>query len=236
MSCAFRRPPRGFTLVELIVALLVVSWIGAATLRAYAVLRTAGERTAAVSSATHAQRVLRSVLRAELGTGAPGVDWAAHAPDSIRLRAFRATAIPCGPPVDSTLVVGVRGVRALDPSKDSVLVLTVDGRWEVAAVVGRVAGECDSRDMPFWSTSPTEVERWTLRPMPVAPVLLRVFETGSYHLADGVLRYRRGAGGRQPLTEAVLTSARFADSVGVVSADTDPARALPSRAVLARRR
>jgi hypothetical protein len=32
------------------------------------------------------------------------------------------------------------------------------------------------------------------------PSLVRLFESGEYHLADGALRYRRGGGGRQPLT------------------------------------
>jgi hypothetical protein len=31
-------------------------------------------------------------------------------------------------------------------------------------------------------------------------VLVRFFERGSYHLADDAFRYRRGGGGRQPLT------------------------------------
>jgi hypothetical protein len=34
--------------------------------------------------------------------------------------------------------------------------------------------------------------------------LALVFETGSYSLSDGALRYRRGAAGRQPLTEAII--------------------------------
>lgn len=236
MSCAFRSPPRGFTLVELVVALLLVGWMGAATLRAYAAIRTASERTSDVSSATHAQRVLRSVLRAELGTGAPGVDWRADPPDSIRLRAFRATAIPCGRATDSTIVVRFRGVRVPDPSKDSVLVMTGEGKWAVAELVGRESAACDSIDAAALLAGSTQVERWTLRPMPPVPVLLRVFESGSYHLADDALRYRRGAGGRQPLTEAVLVSARFVDSVGVVAAESDPDRGLRSRAVLAHRR
>lgn len=236
MSRTFRSPPRGFTLVELVVAVLLVGWIGAATLRAYAVLLTASERTREVSSATHAQRVLRSVLRAELGTGVPGVDWTADAPDSIRLRAFRATGIPCGRAADSTVVLRLRGIRVPDPSKDSVLVMTGEGKWEVADLVGREPAACDSIDAAALLSGSTRIERWTLRPMPHVPVLLRAFESGSYHLADDALRYRRGAGGRQPLTEAVLASARFVDSVGVLAADSDPDRGLPSRAVLAHRR
>ena len=58
---------------------------------------------------------------------------------------------------------------------------------------------------------------------PAEPILLRFFETGSYHLGDDALRYRRGSGGRQPLTEPVLATAIFADHAGRVTVDFDAA-------------
>jgi hypothetical protein len=45
-----------------------------------------------------------------------------------------------------------------------------------------------------------------------------LFEAGSYHLSEGALRYRRGRGGRQPLTEEVLAGARLIDTLGALRA------------------
>lgn len=42
--------------------------------------------------------------------------------------------------------------------------------------------------------------RWTLESPPLTGTLFLLFESGSYHLAGGALRYRRGESGRQPLT------------------------------------
>jgi hypothetical protein len=39
---------------------------------------------------------------------------------------------------------------------------------------------------------------------PAAAGYALFFETGTYSFTDGAVRYRRGEGGRQPLTEAVL--------------------------------
>jgi hypothetical protein len=50
-----------------------------------------------------------------------------------------------------------------------------------------------------------------------APVLVRLYERGTYYLADGAFRYRRGAGGRQPLTpERVAPGSGFRPVVGGV--------------------
>ena len=48
--------------------------------------------------------------------------------------------------------------------------------------------------------------------------LILVFETGTYHLSRGALRYRRGRGGRQPVTEEVLESGSFDSAGGVLRA------------------
>ncbi len=43
-------------------------------------------------------------------------------------------------------------------------------------------------------------EVWTIDPPVPGALVARIFERGSYHVSDGALRYRRGLGGRQPLT------------------------------------
>ena len=43
-------------------------------------------------------------------------------------------------------------------------------------------------------------ELWEVEPLPGGALFGRVYERGSYHLTLGALRYRRGGGGRQPLT------------------------------------
>ena len=92
-----------------------------------------------------------------------------------------------------------------DPARDSVLVLGVDGGWRAF----------DLEDVsPAEGCAGVEGERgfewgWQNQDAP-APVLVRSFERGEYHLADGALRYRRGFGGRQPLTpERLGSESRF---------------------------
>ena len=75
------------------------------------------------------------------------------------------------------------------------MVLLADGRWRSAAVVGT-----ERAGSPCPAVPATPAYRITLdRELP-EPVLLRVFEKGSYHLTGRAFRYRVGLGGRQPLT------------------------------------
>lgn len=204
------RGRRGYTLAELTVTLAVLVLLLALSLRALAgVARTTTglqERGAWLEAA----RASRWVLRSELGAGEPGRDWRLNPPDSVGLRAFRGVALVCSALDDSTFAVRVRSARLADPAKDSVLVLRGDGVWDVGRLVaiGPAAPDC-------LDPSAGRVERWRVaglesRTGPEAnPVLLRLFEAGSYHVAGATLRYRRGRGGAQPLSEAVLRGARL---------------------------
>lgn len=91
------------------------------------------------------------------------------------------------------------GIRLPEPRKDSILALGPDLRWRTFALRARapVRSAC-----PAWNGAPAE--RWTFERAPGPLVLARVFETGVYLLQDGALRYRRGLGGRQPLTPELL--------------------------------
>jgi hypothetical protein len=206
-----RRACAGTSLPEAIVALtvgLLVLQLGLATLARF---RTAQADLAARSDELVALRISRHVLRRELRHGLPGRDWTADA-DSLSLRAFRGTAIVCASDsVAAEMVVSYSGDRAPDPAKDSVLLLTADGRLSVRALAGTGVA-------PTPCTGPTAgvAARWRLDlGGPTGVVVARLFERGSYHLSGAALRYRRGTSGRQPLTPEVWSNASAWD----VSAD-----------------
>ena len=219
--------PRGVTVVELLVVLLITAWLATALMQSYAGLRGAARGVASVGAEAAAVRAVRTVLRAELTSGLEGIDWRLHPPDSVRLRAFRGVWIVCAQHADSS-VSAVRLVgRAPDPSKDSALVLRGDGGWEaVRFTTGAGVGVCSSR-IPDGATLGDPV-LWALSPAPTDPTLIRLFETGSYHLGDGALRYRRGSGGRQPLTEPLPGSARFTTRTDRVVVEVDAAGGRPA--------
>lgn len=125
-------------------------------------------------------------------------DVAAYAADSVRIRAFRGGGPVCGGAPASPLV-RYGGMRDPDPDRDSVVVLSA-GAEQVLALAGvRRAADCGGA----LELTLDEV------PSSAAPAYLLVFETGAYHLSDGAFRYRRGDGGRQPLTEPVLEDLAF---------------------------
>lgn len=193
----------GFSAPEAIVALLlglVVTHLGLTTMAA---LRESHSRMAARTDRLVAMRVARHVLRRELRHGVPGADWWVD-DDSLYLRAFRGTALVCGPDTASAEVtVGYRGDRRPDPAKDSVLFFDATGRRAVRALAA-----VSTASVPCPLASAGEVETWRLdAPPPPGAVVAKLFERGSYHLVSAALRYRRGASGRQPLTPEVWSSA-----------------------------
>ena len=208
---AERRP--GFTLVEVVIALLACALLGGLALRGYAAVASANRRLGRTCDELWALRAIRWGLREELAAGVAGRDWSAHPPDSIRLRAFRSTALVCAAGADSSVVVIRYGGRRPDPSKDSVLVLAASGGWSAAGLDG-VAQEGCPAGVHGGRPSGAAVERWRLSEAATGPVLVRLYERGSYHLTGRALRYRRGGGGRQPLTAEVLDGARLVDTLG----------------------
>jgi hypothetical protein len=135
--------------------------------------------------------------------------------DSAALRAFRGIAIVCA--ADSVSAdVRYRGLRSPDITKDSLVVLEGAGAERALPLTGTGAATvCSPR--------PGE-SALALRPGAglVSGDVILVFERGDYHLTGGSLRYRRGAGGRQPLTADVL----FDDSTDM-NAIVAPTVALP---------
>ena len=192
----------GFTLVEVLVALLLsllLVHLGLDTLRH---LDAARRRISGRTDALVALRVSRHVLRRETRHGVAGADWVA-AGDSLSIRAFRGAAVVCGPDsAPGDIVVSYRGDRAPDPTKDSVLLVSADGTRSVRALVGTAAASTpctvlDSAGGAVWRLD---------APVSESVVAAKLFERGSYHVSGAALRYRRGPGGRQPLTPEVLAS------------------------------
>lgn len=141
-------------------------------------------------------RTARIVVRAELRGLAPA-DVAATAPDSLRIRAFRGGGTICGGD-GAEVWVRYRGTRAPDPAKDSALLIDGSGAERAVAVEGVSGAPC-----------PDGAALTLSEPPALTPVYVLLYEPGAYHLAGGALRYRRGEGGRQPLTESLLAAPRF---------------------------
>jgi len=200
MSCR----TRGASVVEALLTILLLSVLVPGAWGVVARHHTGALSAAHRAEALETVRTAAWLLREELSGGSPEQDWWVGE-DTVALRAFRALGlVKEGSVMGQDLVACVRGVRMPNPDKDSVLLLGADGHWRGHELERRVrsGGECTELD-DGWE------ERWTVAPEPHQPVLGRIFERGSYHLADGALRYRRGAGGRQPLTPERIREGRF---------------------------
>lgn len=191
----------GVSVIEALAALVLGLLVVQLSLGAMARMRRIGERLTRRAEGMAAVRIARHVVGEEVRRGRPGPDWAVVGREQIALRAFRGVADVCPWQPDTlTLLVSYRGSRAVDPTKDSVLLVDREGN-RLPAALERVS----SSDLVCPQAADVPVERWRLaRAVPPGVVLARVYERGSYHLSGGALRYRRGAAGRQPLTPEVL--------------------------------
>lgn len=217
---------RGFSLAELLIALVLTGVIGGIVTGMFVATNRLVRRHGRGIATAEALRVPAVVLGGETRWLDPGRDIRAIAADSFAFRAFRGSGLTCGT-LDGAVLVRYRGTRLPEAEKDSVLVLAVGGEWAAALVSSRPApGACPEfpRVSSVEAANPSVVYAWTLAVPASAtpedetgtggsstsasnelfertvgiPVLL--FESGSYHISDGAFRYRRGDGGRQPLT------------------------------------
>ena len=186
----------GTSVAEALVALVLGLFMTTLALRVVATQRAAVAALARESDALATVRVARQVLGREGRSSDPVRDGWAVSEDSVGLRAFRGMAYVCGAGASPDEVwVEAEGVRLAQPAKDSVLVLDTNGEWTSFALVdaGSAAGCVPGGQ--------GQGQRWRLSGLvPSGAALARYFERGSYHVAGAALRYRRGAGGRQPLT------------------------------------
>ena len=189
-------PRPGYSLIEAVVA-LALSALLMAVISGICVAQMRLARAAAQQAETaEAVRTVAAVMGGEARRMTAG-DVGAVGGDSIALRAFRGSAIVCGAG-GPAISVRYRGDRLPDPAKDSLLVL-LNGAESVVALfdAAPAAGACAAGPGEQLFTFDTSA------PVPNGSVLL-LFEHGSYHLRDRALRYRIGAGGRQPLTSESL--------------------------------
>lgn len=194
---------RGVSAVEALVALSLGSWILVAAMGLLAIQRRSAERLLSQADALTARRTARTVLGEELRRGVEDRDWSAVTGDSVRLRAFRGLALVCPAGSPGHVLARYRGSRLPNPRKDSVLVLDPDGVWRAADLVRRRRSALTCPGAP---STPTEL--WIVDPPLHARSVVRVFETASYHVSGGAFRFRRGLGGRQPITPSVIDGAR----------------------------
>lgn len=195
-----RRGPSGITFVEVLISLMLGMAVVSMGWRLLAKQSTVAAHLAHEMEILAARRTAAIVLGRELRAGVTGRDWAAPRGDSLALRAFRGWAPICGEgPGSGMIVVSYHGRRAPNPVKDSLLVLTGDG-WRRANLVSRKSSD---RACPVDGEGGGEL--WTIDPPILGGLIVRLFERGSYHVSDGAFRYRRGLGGRQPLTAAVFS-------------------------------
>lgn len=195
-----RRHVDGATLVETLVALLLGLLVLQAGMTAVGRTRLAHARTMERSDALSAVRLTGVLLRAETSAGREGEDWVLDG-GSLALRAYRGTGLVCGEyEVPGVLVVSYGGYRRPDPTKDSVEVVYADGARAVVELTGITTGPPNCWSAPIEGSLALELRV----PAPPGGVLARVFERGAYSLSGRALRYRRGAGGRQPLTPEIL--------------------------------
>lgn len=192
----------GFTAAETLVSLLLMCLVLQAAWTLTAGMARASAAIAERAEGLAATRAAGWILQEELEGARAGSDASLPAGDSLALRAFRGSARVCAGSTPRSLIVRWSGLRAPDPTKDSLLVLLESGRWIQRALATRsgASGDC--------AGAGGVVERWTLSDTAGVAALVRFFERGSYHLSDEALRYRIGFGGRQPLTPPRLDPAR----------------------------
>jgi len=185
--------------VSLLLGLAVISlgWSALAHQRAVA------SRLGADMDLLSARRLAGIVIGKELRAGVAGRDWLTPSTDSLSLRAFRGWGVVCGFGAEpGTIYLTYRGERAANPAKDSVLILTAEG-WRRADLTASSSwGQSCAMDFG------ADAEVWTIDPPVPGALVARIFERGSYHVSGGALRYRRGLGGRQPLTSEVFDDDR----------------------------
>jgi type II secretory pathway component PulJ len=197
MFSRVRRRP-GFSLAEVSVALALTVLLG--TLLSGLMI---AQLRVARSVADHARdadavRTTRVVLEGEARRMMPE-DVRARAADSLSLRAFRGTAVPCDGAGTDLVRVRYRGDRLPDPRKDSVLVIAAAASHSVALIDSRgAAAACASQ-------TGEQVLQWRVSAPLHDAALLLLFESGNYYLSARALRYRLGAEGRQPVTAELFS-------------------------------
>jgi len=194
------RSRQGTSLIEALVALLLGLIVVQGALTAAAKARVVHRRLVERADVLSSVRLTAAVLRAEVEGGVPGDDWSVI-DDSLSLRAFRGTGLVCSAASSGDgLVVSWVGYRRPDPTKDSVWVA---GAMGAVAVTGLVGVETAPESCGMEPLDGGLMLRLS-EVVPFDAAVARVYERGAYSVTGAALRYRRGGGGRQPLTAEVF--------------------------------
>ncbi len=185
-----RRREGGFVLLQTLVATGLLLIVLTSAWAALGVVAGASEKVTSGVATLDESRLIRHLLRSEVGYAGPDRSYG----DELDLRAFRGIAVRCAAGL-AVWPVHVAGVRLPNPEKDSVLVLSDNGRWSVHSFVRRATSSSACPRQPGF-----RVEEWHLAPFPTAAVLARYFERASYELSGDAVRIRTGGGSAQPLT------------------------------------
>lgn len=141
-------PPRGFTLVEVLVAMTLTGIVVAGTLRALSAQKKFYARQARILDARHAMRASATILASELReVSSAGGDLYAIGPDSVAIRSTVGFAIACGVNTGSSQVylTEVSGHFNL-ANADSILIFVENGiddgddGWRALLVTGLSPG------------------------------------------------------------------------------------------------
>ncbi len=187
-----RSSARGFTLVELLVAMTMLAVLGLGLVRLLAVVqrtsRTQSERSAM-------QGTLRTGLQlavTELQELSPnpsatggGTDITAVTASSITYRAMRAMSVTCEDPTSTTVKIRASGptysaYRAPQATRDVLLILEHDAdpavgdEWRTVAITAVAPGTCPDGD-PAWTL--TLANDPLVGAIAVFPATVRIYET-----------------------------------------------------------
>jgi len=203
----------GVSLLELLVAMVLGVLLLGSAIQLFTALTRAVERSIARADRMEAVRTAWVTVERELRAGLPARDWEVTPGGVLELRAFRGVGRVCvGEPEPGVYGVAWRGDRLPVPGRDSVMVLYDDGGWRAAGLTGWWEG---------WEPCAAGTDERAARmewdgPRAGRPLVVRVFERGSYSFHNRAFRYERGEGGRQPLTpEIFASSSRFEAGSGM---------------------
>lgn len=190
----------GHTLAEATMALLLAGVLTVALASLFALVGRAARAHADLAARAETEMTVAAVLGEELRALTAGD--VRFGGDSVRLRAFRGDGRVCAAG-GTRVVVDYAGFRLPEPDKDSVVLVSARGEF-AADVVGVGDAAC-----------PTGSARRSLAltladTAPADAAFALVFESGAYSIHASAFRYRRGASGRQPLTDETLDSRRSA--------------------------
>ncbi len=189
----------GFALAEAIVAGTLALLVTQVAWWVVAVQSVVASRVVQEAQILDEARLVRHLLGTEVGQGRGGVDWFL-AGDTLHLRGFRGVALACQGQGSEGWAATLSGFRVPDPAKDSAVVLTASGRWEVSRIVRRRSASGSACRPPAGFSA----EALVLDPPRPGAVAALWFERGAYRFSGSTLRYRPGRAGWQPVTTASI--------------------------------